>query len=631
MSRNEWLMVLVIIALFNLENSLGRLVFEGSTGIINGFPMLTNTKKHVYGQAFDDEPFPFKNSTNGNMTSFSFTFFFAIVPGHRERGSHGMAFVISPTRGLPGAFADQYLGIFNDTDNGKSSNHVIAVELDIHKDDEFGDVNDNHVGININGMRSNISAPAGYFDQKGQFKSLSLISGNLLRVTILYSQEKKQLSVTLSSPEEAYYPNQPLLLLNQDLSPYLLEKMYLGYTASTGSVGALHYIWTLHVYDIAVVPDLDFPIPTFPPYPKPKSQVRRTVLVTCLTLVLFVAVAASALSLFFYRRHKKVKEVLEEWEIQCGPHRFAYKELFKATKGFKQLVGKGGFGQVFKGTLPGSDAEIAVKRISHDSRQGMQEFLAEISTICRLRHPNLVRLQGYCRYKEELYLVYDFMPNGSLDKYRANKEQLTWDNWVQVVIHRDIKPANVLIDHQMNARLGDFGLAKLYYQGYDPQTSRVAGTFGYIAPELIRSGRATTGTDVYAFRLFILEVSCGRRLIEPRAATNEVVLAEWTLECWENGDILKAANERLHQEHNREQLEIVLKLGVLCSHQVATVRPDMSKVVRILNGDSKLPSNLLDIVKAERVRMWSETSDSIPSQESIGTLTFTEPFTSHGR
>ncbi|EFH38712.1 hypothetical protein ARALYDRAFT_333335 [Arabidopsis lyrata subsp. lyrata] len=577
MSRNEWLMVLVIIALFNLENSLGRLVFEASTGIINGFPMLTNTKKHVYGQAFDDEPFPFKNSTN---------------------------------------------------DNGKSSNHVIAVELDIHKDDEFGDINDNHVGININGMRSNISAPAGYFDQKGQFKSLSLISGNLLR-----------LSVTLSSPEEAYYPNQPLLLLNQDLSPYLLEKMYLGYTASTGSVGALHYIWTLHVYDIAVDPDLDFPIPTFPPYPKPKSQVRRTVLVTCLTLVLFVAVAASALSLFFYRRHKKVKEVLEEWEIQCGPHRFAYKELFKATKGFKQLVGKGGFGQVFKGTLPGSDAEIAVKRISHDSRQGMQEFLAEISTICRLRHPNLVRLQGYCRYKEELYLVYDFMPNGTThlgQRFKIIKDVASGlcylhHEWVQVVIHRDIKPANVLIDHQMNARLGDFGLAKLYYQGYDPQTSRVAGTFGYIAPELIRSGRATTGTDVYAFRLFILEVSCGRRLIEPRAATNEVVLAEWTLECWENGDILKAANERLHQEHNREQLEIVLKLGVLCSHQVATVRPDMSKVVRILNGDSKLPSNLLDIVKAERVRMWSETSDSIPSQESIGTLTFTEPFTSHGR
>ena len=377
-------------------------------------------------------------------------------------------------------------------------------------------------------------------------------------------------------------------------------------------------------------------------------------MVTFLTFALFVALVASAFSIFFYKRHKMVKEVLEEWEIQCGPHRFAYKELFKATKGFhdRQLLGKGGFGQVFKGTLPGSNAEVAIKRVSHDSRQGMQEFLAEISTIGRLRHPNLVRLQGYCRYKEQLYLVYDFLPNGSLDKF-LYQEKLTWDQrfkiikdvasalcylhneWGQVVIHRDIKPANVLIDHHMDARLGDFGLAKLYDQGFVPQTSRVIGTIGYIAPELIRSGRATTGTDVYAFGLFMREVSCGRRLIEPRAPSNEAVLAEWTLECWESGDILEAASERLHAEQDREQVELVMKLGVLCSHEVATIRPDMSKVIKILNCDVQLPDNLLDIVKAEKIRVWSEIPerafDGLNTQMSIGTLTLTEPFTSHGR
>ncbi|CAL9236793.1 unnamed protein product [Arabidopsis halleri] len=650
MSCKQYLwIVVVIIALSYTENSHSRLVWEGSAGLVNDVLTLTGTKKHAYGQAFDDSPVPFKK------ISFSISFFFAIIPEHRHNGSHGMAFVISPTRGIPSAFADQYLGIFNDKNNGNSSNHVIAVELDIHKDDEFGDIDDNHVGININGMRSSKSAPAGYYDQKGEFKNLSLVSGKLLRVTILYSHVEKQLNVTLS-PAEVKVPERPLLSLNQDLSPFFLEEMYVGFAASTGAVGAIHYMWMWYIFPFLYVPDLGFPMPTFPPYPKAKPLLIRIVLVTGLALILFLALVASALSIFFYRRHKKVKEVLEEWEIQCGPHRFAYKELFKATKGFKQLLGKGGFGQVFKGTLPGSDAEIAVKRISHDSRQGMQEFLAEISTIGRLRHPNLVRLQGYCRYKEELYLVYDCMPNGSLDKYlyrRENQEQLTWDQrfkiikdvasalcylhheWVQVVIHRDIKPANVLIDHQMNARLGDFGLAKLYDQGYDPQTSRVAGTFGYIAPELIRSGRATTGTDVYAFGLFMLEVSCGRRLIERRAATNEVVLAEWTLDCWENGDILQAAKERLCQEHNKEQLELVLKLGVLCSHQAVAIRPDMSKVVQILDGDLQLPDNLLDIVKAEKVRMWSETSESVlgvlTSQGSIGTLTLTEPFTSRGR
>lgn len=315
--RINLLMVLVITALCNTENSLGRLVMKGSAGFVNGFRTLTNTKKHVYGQVFNDEPFPFKNSTNGNVTSFSLTLLFAIAPEHRNRGSHGMAFVISPTRGIPGASADQYLGVFNNTNNGKISNHVIAVEIDIHKDDEFGDTDDNHVGININGMRSTMSAPAGYYDQKGQFKNVSLISGNLLQVTMLYSQEDKQLNVTLSSPEDdAYYPEKPLLSLNQDLSPYILEKMYVGCTASTGSTGALYYVWSIHAYSFRIVPELDYDIPKFPPYPKPESQVKRTVMVTFLTFALFVALVASVLSLIFYKRHKLVKEVLEEWEIQ---------------------------------------------------------------------------------------------------------------------------------------------------------------------------------------------------------------------------------------------------------------------------------------------------------------------------
>ncbi|KAL1198784.1 L-type lectin-domain containing receptor kinase V.4 [Cardamine amara subsp. amara] len=661
---DRWEVLVIFSLLCCPENSHSRLIMEGYAGFYSGFRTLTRPSRQSYGQAFSDQPFRFKNSTNGTANSFSFTFFFAIVPEHNSLiGSRGgMAFVISPTIGISDAFDGQYLGIFNSTNIGKSSNHVIAVELDTYKDDEFGDINDNHVGININGMRSIISASAGYYDQDGQFKNISLISGESLRVTILYSQEEKKLNVTLS-PAEGKPPKKPLLSLNHDLSLYLLEEMYPGFAASTGSVGALHYmwIWLAQPY-VTMFPDLDLGIPELPPYPMTLyhyRNVKRVVVpMTVLILAIFVAVVALAVSVYFYKRHKKVKEVLEEWEIQCGPHRFAYKELFDATKGFKdkQLLGKGGFGEVFKGTHPGSGLEIAVKRISHDSRQGMQEFLAEISTIGRLRHPNLVRLQGYCRHKEKLYLVYDFMPNGSLDKYlyrRENQEQLTWDQnfkiikdiasglcylhseWLQVVIHRDIKPGNVLIDDHMNARLGDFGLAKLYDQGYDPQTSRVAGTFGYIAPELIRSGRATTYTDVYAFGLFMLEVSCGRRLIKPRAATNEVVLAEWTLECWEKGDILEAAKERPTQERKREQLELVLKLGVLCSHQVAAVRPDMSKVVRILNGDSQLPGNLLDIVKAERVRMWSETPervfDDVAIEGSIGTLTFTEPFTSHGR
>ncbi|CDY71505.1 BnaA04g27230D, partial [Brassica napus] len=601
-----------VLVLF-FHNSHGYFIPTGSVGIgYNGYFTLTNTTKHTHGQAFDSNPVTFTNSSTNITTSFSINFFFAIVPEHDQQGSHGMAFVISPTRGLPGASSDQYLGIFNETTNGKASNNVIAIELDIHKDEEFGDIDDNHVG----------------------FRNLSLISRNVMRLSIVYSQPDKQLNVTLFPANISVPPRKPLLSLSKDLSPYLLEEeMYLGFTASTGSVGAIHYMTGWFITGEIEFPRLEFGmLPILPPYPKKSSQRTKTILAVCLTVSVIAAFIASWFGFVFYLRHKKVKEVLEEWEIQYGPHRFAYKELFDATKGFKekQLLGRGGFGQVYKGALPGSDAEIAVKRTSHDSRQGMSEFLAEISTIGRLRHPNLVRLLGYCRHKEDLYLVYDFMPNGSLDKYlyyrnNENQERLTWEQrfkiiknvaaallylhqeWVQVIIHRDIKPANVLIDHEMNARLGDFGLAKLYDQGFDPETSKVAGTLGYIAPEFLRTGRATTSTDVYAFGLVMLEVVCGRRLIERRAGEEQEVLVDWILELWEKGDdILVAVEENIRQEQNRGQLELVLKLGVLCSHQAASIRPAMSTVMRILNGVSELPDNLLDVVRDENLRGWPE-------------------------
>ncbi|XP_023639175.1 L-type lectin-domain containing receptor kinase V.7 isoform X2 [Capsella rubella] len=616
--------LVLLLTLFSCAyNSHGKYILEGSA-VYNSksYIILTNTTKHSYGQVFNNVPLPFKNR------SFNVNFFFAIITEHKQLASHGMAFVLSPTSGLPGASSDQYLGLFNKTNNGNTSNHVIAIELDIHKDDEFGDIDDNHVGM-------------------------------VMRLSIAYSQPDKQLNVTLCPADFILPPKKPLMSLNRDLSQYLLEDAYTGFTASTGSMRALHYMLILHTDDGAQLPPFEFGrVPIIPPYPKEASHRTRTILAVFLTLAVLAAFFASGIGSVFYLRHKKVKEVLEEWEIQCGPHRFSYKELYNATKGFseKQLLGKGGFGQVYKGTLPGSDADIAVKRTSHDSRQGMSEFLAEISTIGRLRHPNLVRLLGYCKHKDNLYLCYDFMPNGSLNKYinrmntNESQERLTWEQrlkiikdvacallhlhqeWVQVIIHRDIKPANVLIDHEMNARLGDFGLARLYDPGFDPQTSKIAGTFGYIAPEFIRTGKATTSTDVYAFGLVMLEVVCGRRLIERRAAENEEVLVDWILEIWENGKLFDAADESIRQEQNMMEIELVLKLGVLCSHQAESIRPDMSVVMRILNGVLQLPEDLLDVIMEERLKKRPETSVQVLLDvNSFATLTFTNSFVSHGR
>ncbi|CAA7033711.1 unnamed protein product [Microthlaspi erraticum] len=202
-----------------------------------------------------------------------------------------------------------------------------------------------------------------------------------------------------------------------------------------------------------------------------------------------------------------------------------------------------------------------------------------------MSHRNLVPLLGYCRRKDELLLVYDYMPNGSLDKYLYNGPEVTLDwkqrfkvikgvasalfylheDWEQVVIHRDVKASNVLLDAELNGRLGDFGLARLCGHGSDPLTTHVAGTWGYLAPDHIRTGKATTATDVFAFGVLVLEVACGRR------------------------NILDAKDPNLGAEYDQSEVEMVLKVGLLCSHSDPHARPTMRQVLNYLNGDAMLP------------------------------------------
>jgi len=356
-----------------------------------------------------------------------------------------------------------------------------------------------------------------------------------------------------------------------------------------------------------------FSLPKLPRVgPKKTSEFLTIALpVLCLSLVL---VAVSSIS-YAIRRTRKFAEVLEDWELDCGPHRFKFKDLYTATKGFRdeELLGSGGFGRVYKGVLPTSKIQIAVKRLSHESRQGMREFVAEIVSIGRLRHRNLVPLLGYCRRKGELLLVYDYMPNGSLDKYLYDHATvaLNWslrfrvikgvasglfylhEEWEQVVIHRDVKASNVLLDRELNGRLGDFALARLYDHGTDPQTTHVVGTLGYLAPEHARTGKTTTSTDVFAFGAFLLEVASGRRPIQP---TEDIILVDWVFIRWLGGEILEARDPNLGTEYIAEEMELVLKLGLMCSHSEPAARPNMRQVVQFLEGDVPLPDiYVLDI------------------------------------
>ncbi|KAF3537785.1 hypothetical protein F2Q69_00021472 [Brassica cretica] len=569
-----------------------------------GVLMLTNYTEQRTGHAFYTKPIRFKDFPNGTVSSFSTTFVFAIHSEIPILSSHGMAFVVAPNASLPDATASQYLGLFNILTNGNDTNHVFAVELDTIRSTEFNEMNDNHVGIDINSLKSVKSSYAGYWDKKGHFKNLTLISRRRMQVWVDYDGHTHQLDVTMA-PFRKNKPTKPLVSIVRDLSSVLLQDMFVGFSSSTGSVRSEHYVlgWSFRVKGEA--PPLALSkLPKIPRTWMPSLSLFLIPLLFISMLILLVR--------FIIRRRRKFEEELEDWETGFGKHRLKFKDLYYATQGFKEedLLGSGGFGSVYRGVMPKTKKEIAVKRVSNKSRQGLKEFVSEVVSIGRMSHRNLVPLMGYCRRRDELLLVYDYMPNGSLDKYLYNNPEVTLDwkqritvingvasalfylheEWEQVVIHRDVKASNVLLDADHNARLGDFGLARLCSHGSDPQTTRVAGTWGYLSPDHVRTGRATTATDMFAFGVLLLEVACGRRPIQIQNEGGERgLLLDWVFEFWSDGNILDVKDPNLGTECDQREVEMILKLGLLCSHSNPQARPSMRQVLNYLSGDAVLP------------------------------------------
>ncbi|KAL5747902.1 hypothetical protein ACOSQ2_025199 [Xanthoceras sorbifolium] len=486
-----------------------------------------------------------------------------MVPNSFNLGGNGMSFVISPSTDFSEAFPGPFLGLFNASNIGLSSNHILAVELDIIQNFGFNDVNGSHVGIDVNTVISYESATATYFsDEEGRNKSLELTSGNRIQFWIDYNgAEKLRVSHWLQSQSQS----QAGLSCQQ---PSIFLKFSWTLFASD------HYVlaWSFNRSGKAEKVDIS-KLPSLPPAPSPPRKENQKAELMIIVLVVAVAgLLTTVVGAVCIVRKKKYEEVYEDWEREYGPHRFSYKTLYKATKGFKdkELIGKGGFGKVYGGVLPSSNERIAVKRVSHDSKQGMKEFVTEIVSLGRLRHRNLVQLHGYCRRKGELLLVYDYVPNGRLDKilHSDMRPNLNWvqrfrilrevasgllylhEEWEQVVLHRDIKPGNILLDADLNGKLGDFGLARLYDHGSNPQTTKVVGTIGYMAPELLRTGKATTSTDVFAFGVFILELACGRRPMEQDG---------WIVDRVKRGAILDASDPRLEGSYEQEQMKMILK------------------------------------------------------------------------
>jgi serine/threonine protein kinase len=281
--------------------------------------------------------------------------------------------------------------------------------------------------------------------------------------------------------------------------------------------------------------------------------------------------------IYWKRRRLQVQAMFAD-HLMC-PRKFTLRELSAATKNFSEseLIGRGGMGSVFKGTLKPTGTVVAVKRIRHESRGGEQGFLAEASSISQIRHRNLVQLKGWCIDDGKFLLVYNYMPNGSLDQWlydgrseasrrrQRTGKPLSWnlrysiltgiaaalaylhEDWQQCVLHRDIKSSNVLLNAEFDAYLGDFGLARLIDHQKMEKTTLMAGTLAYMAPEMPYTGKATKETDIYSFGVLILEVVCGQRPVDSFGDLDpeDVVLLHRVWRAHEDNNLLSTVDPRL--------------------------------------------------------------------------------------
>ncbi|KAF2578271.1 hypothetical protein F2Q68_00002446 [Brassica cretica] len=343
---------------------------------------LTNLTLTESGHAFYSEPIRFRDSPNDTVSSFSTTFVFVIRPLLPGFGGDGMAFVIAPNFSIPTAAPSQYLGLFNIINNGNDTDHVFAVEFDTVQD--AVDPDHNHVGIDINSLKSVKSAPAGYWYENDRFNKLTLVSCEPMQVWVDYDGRTHQINVTMA-PFRMDKPEKPLMSVVRDLSSVLLQDMFVGFSSAAGQFVTEHFVlgWSFRVKGKA-------PLLTLSELPMVKQRSWIWIVILFVFLLLFTIfciipclIICSPICLVrcILRRRRKFAEEIEDWETEFAKNRMKFKDLYYATKGFKDngLLGRGGFGSVYKGVMPKTKKEIAVKRVSNKSQQGLKEFVAEIA------------------------------------------------------------------------------------------------------------------------------------------------------------------------------------------------------------------------------------------------------------
>ncbi|KAJ7943780.1 putative Kinase [Quillaja saponaria] len=497
------------------------------------------------------------NSTNSIISSYG----------------HGLVFFLAPVGfQIPPNSAGGFLGLFNTTTSDSSRNQIVLVEFDSYPNPEW-DPPVEHVGINNNWISSAVYAPW----------NASLHSGDTADLWITYKAMTKNLSVSWKYQTTPNPIERTSLSYQIDLMKVLPAWVTIGFSGVTGVSVERHTLLSWEFNSTLKIKE------------KNGNEAEKIRLVVGLSVSGGVLIAGAIIAYAILWRCKRKKGEAEETanlmsikdDLERGvvAKQFSYRSLVLATNNFssQRKVGQDGSGAVYRGYLADVDMEVAVKKGSRGSTQCKKECMAEVTVISRLRHQNIVQLIGWCHDGGEFHLVYEYIPNGSLDyHFFGNKIPLAWtvrhkisrglasallylhEEWEQCVLHRDIKLSNIKLDSSFNVKLGDFGLARLRDH------------------EL-----ASKESDVYSFGVVALEIATGKKSVD---LMEDKGLVEWVGNHYGRGELLLDMDERLRIEFFEKQVECLMIVGLWCVHPDQNLRPSVRQAIQVLNFEATMPN-----------------------------------------
>ncbi|KAG9134449.1 hypothetical protein Leryth_019696 [Lithospermum erythrorhizon] len=384
-----------------------------------------------------------------------------------------------------------------------------------------------------------------------------------------------------------------------------------------------------------------------PDFPVPSEDTKQAISAGAISGIVVGAVFIGLLTLglswwkLCYSPKDTLENDLKGLDLHTGS--FTLRQIKAATNNFDPAnkIGEGGFGSVYKGCLADGTI-IAVKQLSSKSKQGNREFINEIGMISALQHPNLVKLYGCCIEGNQLLLIYEYMENNSLARALFGPEEfqinLDWKTRRHIcigiarglaylheesrlkIVHRDIKATNVLLDKNLDPKISDFGLAKLDEEDNTHISTRIAGTYGYMAPEYAMHGYLTDKADVYSFGIVALEIVSGKSNTSIKPREDCFYLLDWARASNETGNLMDLIDPRLGTEFNVDEAVAMIKVALHCSDVSQTVRPNMSTVVSMLEGKANVNSFVADnsvaSVKLKKKAPYDENSQVSSSSNS---------------